>query len=155
MIREFRSHPIYYGLFVGTLALFLLLSWELWRSPTPGTFLFVVILFVATLWFVSALAIRVSLTATELLIARPQWPLISMLTQMASFADTNQPIKTIAYRQLIHVEESGRFLSSLTLLYYPMKPDGFLDLETIANLTLPVVTNQSDLRDQLEAAIPL
>lgn len=156
MVREFRSHPIYYVLTAGVLLLLVLLGWDLWHNATPATFLFVGIVLVITLWFISALGVRVTLAPAELTIIRPPWSLLSIFGYVSSVIDLgdNPPTKAIAYRQLISVEESGRFFSTLTLLYYPVAPDGLLDLEQIANLTLPIVRNQQDLRERLEAAIP-
>ena len=62
--------------------------------------------------------------------------------------------QSVAYRQLIGVEESGRFLATITLLYYPLGAGGLLDLDRIVSLTLPIVVDQTTLRDRLEAVVP-
>ena len=146
MVHEFRAHPIYYALAGGTLLLLMLLGWDLWQNPTAGAFLFVAIVLVAMLWFVFALDVHVALAPSELTVHRSYSRAFTGFTQPAP--------ETIAYRQLISAEPSGRFLSTLTLLYYPMQSDGLLDLEQVASTTLPLMTNQSDLLERLEAVIP-
>jgi len=150
MTDEFRTHPIYYLLTGGSLLLFALLSWDLWHYPTPGTLLFVGITLAATVWFALALNVHVRLSANEVTITRPYREHIPIMLPVVE----QSPTQTIAHRQLVSVEMSGRLLSALTLLYYPIQPDGLLDFDRIGTLTLPVLTRQEDLHKRLEAAIP-
>lgn len=150
MAHEYRAHSIYYLLTAAMLALLLLLGWELWRTPTPGALLFVAITLGAGLWFASAFGTRIHLSPTAITLERAIGDkLPSPLNRVLPYST-----QTVAYRQLIHAEESGRFLSVLTLLYYPIQPDGLLDFDHVASITLPMVTNQEQLLAHLEAVVP-
>ena len=127
------------------LLLLLLLIYALTDGFTWGVLLFLLIAAVALAWFISAVGTSVQLTDDALTVARPLRTLIA----------PGQPAtQSVTYRQLIGVEESGRFLATITLLYYPLGAGGLLDLDRIASLTLPIVVDQTTLRDRLEAVVP-
>jgi hypothetical protein len=125
--------------------LLLLLLYSLTDGVTWSAALFLFVAIVALLWFVSALGTRVCLTNDELSVNRP----LRMLIQPG-----RPTTQTIAYRQLLRVEESGRFLATITLLYYPLGSDGLLDMAQLSSLTLPLMVEQMTLRDRLEAGVP-
>lgn len=170
MTDSFRTHPIYYLLIAISLGLTGLLGWSLRTEYSAGSLFFTLITLAATLWFALALKTEVVLTESGLLIYSPfryNW-------QQRTWDATDGQL--ITYRQLIEVDESGRFLSVLTLLYHPIqvihaerdlsttaesitmvagarvRPD-LLDLEGIESVTLPLLTNQRLLRERLESAI--
>ncbi len=146
MMREnFQTHPLYYGLTALSTLLLLLLSWHLFQTVTLGSLLFVCVAGGATIWFASALGTQVWLSPSTMVIDRPLW-LFALAGRRRSC--------TIDYRQLVSVDQSGRVFAVLTVLYYPRRQDGLLDLEQLAAITLPVVTDQATLRERLEAAIP-
>lgn len=157
MIEEFRVHPLYYLLVALSALLLLLLSWTLWETATAGTLLFLGIGIVALFWFISALGTRVYLSQTGLTIQQPlRFPVLSQFRspQVEAKPAAQQGTScTIDYRQLYSIDESGRLLTVLTILYYPKAADGLLDLTQIATMTLPVMRNQQLLRQRLEAAI--
>ncbi len=144
MIEEFRVHPLYYLLVVLSALLSLLLGRTLWHTATTGTLLFFGVALVALLWFLSALGTRVHLLQTAMTIQRPLRLLLPSPQERAC---------TIDYRQLYSVDQSGRFLQVLTILYYPKEPDGLLDLAQVTTITLPLMGNQQILRQRLEDAI--
>ena len=62
--------------------------------------------------------------------------------------------RRVDFRQLISVSENGRFNPVLTLLYYPRRSDGLLELDDARSLILPAVAAQQELLDLLEASLP-
>jgi hypothetical protein len=145
MSETFQTHPVYYWLTAIATLLLLLLSWHLLQAVTLGSILFVCVAGVATIWFASALGTQVRLSPAAVAIHMP----------LRSFAlPGRRKSCTIDYRQLVSIDQSGRFLAVLTVLYYPRRPDGLLDLEQLAAVTLPLITDQAMLRERLEAAIP-
>ncbi len=161
MIEEFRVHPLYYLLVAFSVLLLLLLGRALWEMVTTGVLLFFGIAIVAILWFLSALGTRVHLLPTEMAIQMPmRFPLLPPLCTQLRTSPVNatevfdrRTTCTIDYRQLYSIDESGRFLTVLTILYYPKEQDGLLDLTQIATITLPLMRNQQTLRQRLAAVI--
>ena len=161
MIEEFRVHRLYYLLVTFSVLLLVLLGSSLWEMITTGALLFLAIAIVAILWFISALGTRVHLSPTEMTIQMPlRFPLLPPLCDQLQSAQLHatgvmnrRTTCTIDYRQLYSIDESGRFLTVLTILYHPSEPDGLLDLTQIATVTLPLMGNQQTLRQRLEAAL--
>jgi len=152
MSEEFSAHPLYYLLTALSASMALLLGWDLWETTTAAAFFFFGIAVVATLWFASALGTRVTLSATGMQLHRPL-PRLRFPSERATATAEQPGISTIDYRQFYTVDQSGRLLSVLTILYYPKESDGLLDLTKVATMTLPLMRNQPQLRDRLEAAI--
>ncbi|MEZ4677877.1 MAG: hypothetical protein R2932_27035 [Caldilineaceae bacterium] len=144
MTAHFQSHPIYYLLTLLSTILILLMVWSLSRATNVGTLLFTLVAIGATLWFVANLQTKVLLSKTGLVLHRRFGQIIPWQTATID----------LEYRQLISVEPSGRLLPVLILLYYPKQPNGLLDLDHIVGLTLPLLTNQEELRQKLTDMIP-
>ncbi len=138
MTQQFRPHPIYYLLTLAMLFLAGLLLWGLRNGVTAGDLLFLMIALVAALYFGTALTVRITLTTTGLCVQ-----------QRLPLGEKSQ----IDFRQLIRAERGGRLLPTLTLLYHPLQANGLVDVDEIAQLVLPLLSNQEELQQQLTASI--
>jgi hypothetical protein len=89
-----------------------------------------------TLWLGRALFSRVQLDEQGITVAMP-W----------------RKAQQIAWRQVVSVNEAGRFFRGLSLLYYPQQANGLVDLEQVYSLVLPAVVDQEQLLEAIEARI--
>ncbi len=71
---------------------------------------------------------RVELTPQEMTVHRPG----------------RSPLR-LDLRHVVDVHEGGRLLTTLSLVYYPMAPDGRVDLDTPRALYLPAFQRQDEL----------
>ncbi len=60
----------------------------------------------------------------------------------------------VAYRQLLSVSEEGRSGRVISVVYYPLRQDGLLDLDAAAGLALPAVAEQEALLAALKKRAP-
>lgn len=124
--------------------LMLLCGWELVRFQGSlrsdfswGFLLFFVIALAVTLWYLREMLSRVSLTDDAVVVEPP-------------FGAT----RTVAFRQLVSVSETGRMGGhTITLIYYPLRADGLVDHHGAAGLILPEVDDHDGLLAALEAQV--
>jgi hypothetical protein len=64
------------------------------------------------------------------------------------------PPERVEYRQLAEVSEEGRLHRVIVLLYYPLRPDGLVDLDDLRSLALPALEDQYALLEMLESKVP-
>ena len=99
-----------------------------------GSLFFLTASLVGMIWSGDQLLTRVELDATEIRM-RQLW----------------RTPKQVAFRQMNSLEVAGRLFSSLVFTYYPLQPDGLLDLQDLYTLTLPALEEQDLLLHLLEA----
>lgn len=156
--RQFRSHPLYGILAFLTLLLSALFAWDMRDGITGGELLFLLIGIVATLVFVDALTTVIVIRDNVLYIRGLRTLLRGWATrQNDSLVRETESIARqgthLALPQLTHVEQSGRLMKTLTLLYHPVQSNGLIDTERLEQITLPMVQNQDQLQEWLEAAV--
>lgn len=137
MVQAYRSRLLYTWLTIFCLLLTLLLAWDSMRSFTGGGLFFTVIMVAITLWFARLVGNRVVVNERSLVLHAPL-----------------RAAQAVEFRQLISVNESGRFLLVPTLLYHPLQPSGLVDLENVATLILPALTSQEELLATLKTLMP-
>lgn len=121
--------------YVGAL-LALLFAWEIGQSfDWASLFFLVVALLFAGVNLLSALG-SVELTPTG-------------LTAHRRFAAPQH----IDFRQIVSVAAAGRLTTGLSLVYYPLRGDGLLDLDTPRTLFLPSLERQEELLAILQREI--
>lgn len=128
-----RSYTVLAG--AGAL-LALLFAWEIGQSFDWATLFFAVVaLLFAGVNLFSALS-SVELTPTG-------------LTAHRRFASPQH----IDFRQIVSVATAARLSTGLSLVYYPLRGDGLLDLDTPRSLFLPSLERQEDLLATLQREI--
>lgn len=127
-----------YRLFaVAGVAVVLLFLWEVMNGfSLPGLFFLI-----ASLGFVAVYArwalMRLELTPDGLTVHAPlQMPL------------------HISFRQMVVCSEAGRMAPGLSLVYFPLTGDGFVDTDAPRTLFLPAVDGQPELLAVLEEQMP-
>jgi hypothetical protein len=136
-LKTYLPHPRYLllavvcGLFAG------LFVWTLWQSFTPATLFFCALCLGLTLWNGQAALTQVQLDGQKLTVSAP----------------LRSP-RTIELRQLASVSEEGRLTRVLTITYYPVQPNGLLDMEQLDTVHLPTLDDQAELLAQLQAKAP-
>ncbi len=137
MTQQFRPHPLYRWLTLGCLLLTGLLGWNLRKGLQGDELFFFTIMVAITAWFGHTLfsQIRVNERAIVLQTAL-------------------RGVREVEFRQVVSVMETGRFMKSVSLLYYARQPDGLLDLDQVNHLLLPAVVDQETLLTTLSARIP-
>ena len=93
------------------------------------------------------------------LMAWALWQLPARVETSARSVTLTRPFvapRTVEYRQLFSVSESGRVGGrSISLVYHPLRDDGLLDLDDARSLILPEVENQDQLLAWLEERKPV
>src|SRR5215204_4320367 len=113
--RIFRPLPFYWGVTgVGALLAALFVG-QLWRAPTAGSALFLLIALGIVVWGSDAALSRVILSAGELCLLTPL-----------------RGRRCVQLRQLASVTEGGRINPVVGLVYHPQLENGLLDLDTVA-----------------------
>jgi len=135
--KYYQAHFVYIALIAIGLLLSGLLIREFWQGATLGALPFLAISLGVAAWSGLALATRVEVTPTSLTV----------------YAPLRKP-RTIEFRQLIMVAQSGRLLQVISLLYYPRQEEGLLTLDTVASLHLPALREQAELLAKLQASTP-
>lgn len=157
MSQQFRAHPIYILLTLLLLILAGLLVWGMRDAVTLGELLFLGITLTAAGYFIVALTTSLTLAESAIHLHYPLrlWRSRASTQSHASPVDRPEGDQQIAFRQLISVERAGRLLPVLTLLYHPIQANGLVDIDQIAQVTLPMVANGDELQERLEAVVPV
>jgi hypothetical protein len=133
----FRPHARYVLIAGIALLSVAALLWLLWRELDLAGVLF--LLFAVGLLFFAlhSLRSRVEVDEHALTLFRPLAP----------------PLQ-VQFRQLAEVSEEGRFQRVILVLYYPLRPDGQVELDDLRSLALPAVEEQTELLELLQARTP-
>jgi len=132
-----RIHPIYRWLALGCLVLTGLLGWSLRQGLRGDDLFFFLTIAAITVWFGHTLCSQIRLNERSIVLQTPL-----------------RGVQEVEFRQLVSVMETGRFMKSLSLLYYARQPDGLLDLDRVHHLLLPAVVDQENLLTTIQARIP-
>ena len=135
--KQYQPHFVYIAMIAVGLLFSGLLIREFWQGATLGALPFLVISLGLAVWSALAFATRVEVTSSSLTVHTPL-----------------RAARTVEFRQLIMVAESGRLLQVISLLYYPRQVDGLLTLDTVASIHLPALREQAELLAKLQASIP-
>lgn len=132
--RPHDRYLIYAGV---SLAMVVAFAWLLWHQYEAGALLFLLVAVGAAIWSVGNLLSRVEVDASSLIVRVPLFP-----------------ERRIDWRQLSAVTQDGRLLPALTVLYYPTRADGLVDVENLRSQILPSLQNQSELLAFLQEKTP-
>ena len=133
----YTTHLLYRFLTALCALLILLFSWQLRAGLEWGTLFFMAVV----LW----LAVRYAwLTASRVEVEADQ---VRLYTPLAS-------PREVEFRQFSGVQEVGRGLKSILLLYHPRTATGIFDPDEIRTITLPAVNEHEQLLAALTAQVP-
>ena len=132
----FLPRPTYRLFSAGGAAVALLFAWELLNAfSLPVLFFLLAAVGFAVVYLRWAL-MRLELTAAGVTVHAPlQAPL------------------HILFRQMITCDEAGRIMPGLSLVYWPVSADGFVDTDAPRTLFLPAVARQEKLLATLQDRI--
>jgi hypothetical protein len=132
----FLPRPTYRLFSAGGAAVALLFAWELLNAfSLPVLFFLLAAVGFAVVYLRWAL-MRLELTAAGVTVHAPlQAPL------------------HILFRQMITCDEAGRIMPGLSLVYWPVSADGFVDTDAPRTLFLPAVARQEKLLAALQDRI--
>lgn len=135
--QHFEPSPVYWvGASFGALVM-VGFAWELGRAFTVEGLFFCLVGIGLLLWSLAALGKRVRLTNTGLCVEQPF-----------------QRPRCVEFRQLLTVNEEGRFNPVITLVYHPALANGLLDLDAAVSVELPALRAQNELLTVLQERQP-
>ena len=127
-----------YGLYLAvSLTVTLAFGWTLSQGFDTGSALFFTICLFGAIWSAMSLISRVAVDTAGLTLHAPPGR-----------------ARRVEFRQLDSVDEGGRFIKVIVLLYHPFDESGLIDLDTLYSLTLPALENQTALLERLQAVTP-
>ncbi len=148
MDRVYKPHPRYQWMALGSVLLFLLFAWNLLAPVIRSGRWAAVNLDVGTLFFMAA-AIGIALWQGRMALCR-----VTLTSQSVSLSAPLAQGRTVDFRQLSGVSESGRGGRVITLLYHPIGVNQLVDVDDLKGLALPEVVDQDSLLDYLEERVP-
>ena len=133
----YPAHRIYQFLALIGVAVALLFVWTLARDFEWMTFLFfavaVTFSFINLRWMFT----RAELTPSGLTLHEP----------------LNDAVH-VDFRQMVAVYEAGRVVPGVSLVYYPLRANGLVDMDDARSLFLPALERQDELLSVLSREIP-
>ncbi len=132
----FLPRPTYRLFSAGGAAVALLFAWELLNAFSLPVFFFLLAAAGFAVVYLRWALMRLELTAAGVTVHAPlQAPL------------------HILFRQMITCDEAGRIMPGLSLVYWPVTADGFVDTDAPRTLFLPAVGRQEKLLATLQDRI--
>ena len=132
----FLPRPTYRLFSAGGAAVALLFAWELLNAFSLPVFFFLLAAAGFAVVYLRWALMRLELTAAGVTVHAPlQAPL------------------HILFRQMITCDEAGRIMPGLSLVYWPVTADGFVDTDAPRTLFLPAVARQEKLLAALQDRI--
>ena len=132
----FLPRPTYRLFSAGGAAVALLFAWELLNAFSLPVFFFLLAAAGFAVVYLRWALMRLELTAAGVTVHAPlQAPL------------------HILFRQMITCDEAGRIMPGLSLVYWPVTADGFVDTDAPRTLFLPAVARQEKLLATLQDRI--
>ncbi len=148
MDRIYKPHPRYRWMALGSGLLFLLFAWNLMAPMIRSGQWSTVSYDVGTLFFMAA-AIGIAVWQGRMALCR-----VVLTSQAVSLSAPLAQVRTVEFRQLSSVSESGRGGRVITLLYHPIGVNQLVDVDDLKGLALPEVVDQDSLLDSLEERVP-
>lgn len=134
----FPAHRRYWLYLAAGVGLVLLFSWEMGQDFAPELAVLIGIGLLVALWAVRLIASRVELTTVGITVHMPL-----------------SPPQHVDFRQMVSASEEGRTNQVITVIYYPVAPDGLLDLQNPRTLFLPAVESQARLLAAIQREMPI
>ena len=136
-MMTYRAHSRYV-LIAGIAAICVaLLGWRLLQGYDLGMLLFLSFGAVLLLAALRGAGSRVEVDALGLTLFRP----------------FGAPLR-IHYRQMAQATEEGRVQRVIVVIYYPLAPDGLVDLDNVRSQALPALEDQTELLHVLQTKMP-
>lgn len=132
----FRPKPIFQVLYTAPLLLLVLALVDLLRRPSPES------------WVILAIVLWVAWMATP-----RGWARVTLDAEQLTLHMPLRKPRSLAVRQLIDVETSGRFGQALLLRYHPLDQAGRLDIASEEFLGLAPLDRQYLLEERLRAVV--
>jgi hypothetical protein len=129
-------HPLYRIFALLCVLLTVVFGWQLRAGLDWGTLFFMGVTTFLTLRYLRLVASRVKLDGDRV---RLYMPLM--------------PVQEVEFRQLSAVNEEGRGLKSILLLYHPRAETGLLDADDVRTLSIPAVYAHEELLSALTAQV--
>ena len=129
-------HPLYRVFALLCVLLTGVFGWQLRAGLDLGTLFFMGVTFWLTLRYLRLVASRVELEADRV---RLYMPLM--------------PVQEVEFRQLSAVNEEGRGLKSILLLYHPRAETGLIDADDVRTMSIPAVYEHEELLSALAAQV--
>lgn len=135
--HTFHPSPRYIVLAAVSFILAALLGWNLRSEPAWSSFFFAAVGLLGGAWALWMASSRVQVDEHGVTLRR--W-----------FTAEHQ----VSFQQMVTAGEVGHLTRVIVITYYPRQVNGLLDLDAIATLALPTVSNQAALVTLLEEKAP-
>ncbi|MDE0431352.1 MAG: hypothetical protein OXH98_16440 [Caldilineaceae bacterium] len=133
----YLPRPVYRLFAAGGAAVAALFAWDVVREYSLPTLFFLLAATGSAVVYLRWTLMRLELTVDGVTVHAPL-----------------QSSRQILYRQIIAFDEAGRIAPGLSLVYWPVSAEGFVEMETPRTLFLPAVARQEELLAALEERIP-
>jgi hypothetical protein len=135
--RIYQTHRIHLILALIGMAVSLLFAWTLLESLDWMAILFLVAAIAFALVNLQRMFMRVELTPSGITLHDP-------------FAAPRH----VEFRQMVTVSEAGRIRPGVSVVYYPVRANGLVDMEEPYTLFIPALNRQDELLAILRREIP-
>ena len=133
----YLPRPVYRLFAAGGAAVAVLFAWDVVREFSLPTLFFL-------------------LAATGFAVVYLRWTLmrLELTVDGVTVHAPLRPSRQILFRQIIACDEAGRIAPGLSLVYWPVSAEGFVEMDRPRTLFLPAVARQEELLAALEERIP-